>query len=176
MRHALYVVGEPGAGKSTVVGLLTSGSVHERRAHPFHHCVHENGVVELGDPARAFPGTDALSLSVQPTAVAWAADTDATLLLGEGDRLATAGFFDALLKAGWDLRIAALRVSPETAAGRRAGRGSDQDEQWIKGRRSKVATIAGLYPERVTYIRNEGRPEDTVARLKAISPAAGAFA
>lgn len=176
-RHALYVIGEPGSGKSTLVERLTDGYRFEARAEPFAHRFYpEAGVHEIGARRESFGGTDALSMSVITTVERWIIDTAPAAVLAEGDRLANQRFFDFLIEHGYQLRIARLRVRWETGARRRRARGSEQDEKWVRGRRTKVDRLGALYPERTVNLPHEdGGTRASLRQLAKRSPVAAAF-
>jgi len=138
---ALYIIGEPGAGKSTLVDRLTAGLGYEEAMQPFAHRRYDCGVLEIGRRREAFAGTDALSLSVQPTVVTFIEGIRPAMLLAEGDRLANPGFFVALYDFGYRLHIYEL-YGPSVAAEQRAYRGSTQDATWLKSRQTKVRRLA----------------------------------
>jgi len=149
MKHALYIIGEPGVGKSTLVETLKGDALAIGGRYPLAHQTYlttAGGVVELGtrEPGK-YGGTDALSMSAIVQAEAWVTDgswLDDSLLLAEGDRLACDRFFNALLDGGWHLRICHLDgVTPATAEARRERRGSAQNGSWIRGRQTKVQRI-----------------------------------
>lgn len=138
---ALYVIGEPGVGKSTFVKRLTDGLPHEDGTSPFAFRRYDCGVWELGARRPDYPGTDALGMSVQPIVEQFLEGMKPAFLLAEGDRLANAKFFDFLLRIGYNLHVVILRGS-EVAAVQRKLRGSNQDPVWLKGRQTKVARLA----------------------------------
>lgn len=179
MKELLYVIGEPGSGKSTLVAALTDGYKPLERDEPFAMRVYATAprsVCELGRRREAFGGTDALSMSVQPKVERWIRHTPATLVLAEGDRLANAKFFDAVLAAEWKLVVARLYVKPRTAAARRQARGGGQDARWVKSRQSKVERLAATFPERTIHLRHEdGDTELALYTLRERSHVAAAF-
>ncbi len=137
----MYIFGEPGSGKSTLLAHLTRMLWHGPDAeHPFAHRVYACGVTELGARRKDFPGTDALSMSVQPRVVEWLGDTNPQLVIGEGDRLANGKFFDAVRNLGYSLKLYVL-VGEEASALHRRIRGSEQDDKWLAGRRTKVYNL-----------------------------------
>jgi len=88
--------------------------------------------VRLGRTRGTFSGTDALGMSVNPDAVAWAAEDDLpSVILGEGARLANEKF---LFTLGMRCKTLVVLLTAENAAQRRRERGSDQNPTWIKGR------------------------------------------
>lgn len=156
----LYVLGYPGAGKSSAVASalrLAEVSFRTTVRDPVPHAryIGASGdeVWEIGKQRDAFSGTDALAMNIQPRAIRWvkALATEGsvapTLLVGEGDRLATNGFLDACS----GLLVAHLSLPYETARHRsiqramRLGR-KQQNEAWVRGRCSKVDRLASEYP------------------------------
>jgi hypothetical protein len=141
-RHLLYVIGVPGSGKTTLTRQLVLGRRRRVLSKPFALTLYEDGLVQLGRDRLGHGGTDALSMSVQPSAVA-ALQTGAwERVLAEGDRLANMAFFEAARDAGYEVDVVHLRVPLEVAAQRRAERGTNQDERWLAGRASKVRNLA----------------------------------
>lgn len=148
----LYIIGVPGAGKSTFVREVTAGC--EVRPGDIGSVgvvgyAHDGQIlaVEIGRHREAFSGTDALSMSVLPRALdALDAMRDSGpewhQVFAEGDRLATLKFFIGARDRGWSVVILHLKVSDQTAAFRRAERGSTQNEGWLRGRTTKVANLA----------------------------------
>lgn len=151
-RLLTYVIGEPGVGKSTLAAHLLRGLAHMERDKPFAHRLYTCGVYELGKRRPDFPGTDALSMSVQPQVLRWMDTLRPFMVFGEGDRLGTASFLDEAEHLGYTVRVWHL-FGPETAALHRRIRGSDQDDQWIAGRRSKVANIAAGRSNEGKFVR-----------------------
>lgn len=173
-RHALYIIGEPGVGKSYLVAALTDPyAVLRDCAQPFRHRHYHNGVTELGGRRERFPGTDALSMAVQPEAVAFLADpTCSDLLLAEGDRLANDSFFEALGRNGFQLHLFAL-IGPRVAARRRLLRGSKQSAAFIKGRQTKVNQLVDRWGK---YVTVADATLDTDILLRSLpGPVAAAF-
>lgn len=150
MTHMLYVMGEPGVGKSTLMDeLVRDAKPREQRLEPIPHMVYlantDRPVVELGKRTAQFPGTDALSMGIGPKAIDFVCRSRPELLLAEGDRLAYTSFFSAALAAGYGILVAYL-FAPEWADKNRRHRADQlgrppQDERWVRGRRTKLANL-----------------------------------
>jgi hypothetical protein len=172
---ALYLIGQPGSGKTSVLQGALRGLAAYRVSKPLAHTVytptwgseHVLGV-ELGFARPPHGGTDVLAMGAQPLAEAFVHRLAAgPVLLGEGDRLANAKFFAAVMSAGFVLTVAWLDTPDEVAASRRDGRGSSQSPSWIKGRQTKVRRLAEGWSG--TLLRLDGSlplPE-VIASLKA---------
>lgn len=173
-KHALYLIGEPGVGKSYLAVELTFGhAITMECKQPFAHRHYHNGVTELGGRRERFPGTDTLSMAVQPEAVAFLTDpTCSDLLLAEGDRLANDSYFEALERNGYQLNLFAL-VGPRVAARRREQRGSKQSAAFIKGRQTKVAALMERWSSRLT-VADATLPTELLLRCLP-GPVAAAF-
>ena len=167
-----YLVGVPGAGKSTLMRHLTASVPYVLERRPLAHLVYlgegRATGVQLGAPHEAYGGTDRLSMSVQPTAVefvTWlAVAAPEVAVIAEGDRLANGRFLDAL---GGDLVW--LDTPEDEAQRRRAGRGSHQNERWLAGRATKVRRLVGHRP----HVRLDGSlpPAELTAAALAAVPA-----
>ncbi len=138
MKHFLYLIGVPGAGKSTAMGLAVTGIMAVKATAPFEAWEFPGGVW-LGALDR---GTDALSMSVQPLAVEWLELSAPPAVVAEGDRLANVKFFQAVRDLGYQLEVVYLNTPAQTAAARRDRRGTDQNPTWLEGRRTKVQRLA----------------------------------
>lgn len=163
MKHALYIIGEPGVGKTTLMSALRAPWFWHRHDHPFAHqhsavditvegamamdpvlTMPESNTwaVELGAPRDTFGGTDALGMAVQPQAVDFlTGPCQPKLLLAEGDRLSNDGYFTAIREAGYQLYVYHLH-GPRVAERRREQRGTKQDPTWVRGRRTKAEGLS----------------------------------
>lgn len=140
-----YLIGEPGAGKSTLMAQVLAKHRSEIRSKPFAHMALGDPAkpwgIELGKVRESFSGTDALSMGVLPKVVEWLPTAPAPIVIGEGDRLTARSFFEACRQIG-TLRVIHLDTPPDEAARRRAKRGSTQNDTWVRGRATKVANLA----------------------------------
>jgi hypothetical protein len=145
MSRLVYVIGAPASGKTTLVE-AAAGPLVESHDQPFAWRQHEHAIV-LGALRPPFSGTDTLSMSVSPRALAWVVGT--TLwqpILAEGDRLAHIGFLGGCADAGVDVTVVYLRCDPAVLATRREDRtaavGKAQNPTWVRGRESKAERLA----------------------------------
>lgn len=140
-RPLLYLIGQPGSGKSTLFRTALAGATFTEERQPFLH-LDFGGGIELGGRREQFSGTDMLAMNVQPKVIQWLNQTPARAIIAEGDRLANDSFFRAVVSAGWQLRVVLLDCPDAVAAARRAARGSNQNPSWVAGRASKVRRLA----------------------------------
>lgn len=147
-----YLIGEPGAGKSTLFAALTADWSPTEQKWPgitvTEWATPDGTVCELGRRRPDYPGTDALSLSAGPKALQILASAHYRTVIAEGDRLAYPGFFDTAQQYGYTLDLVVLTCPPDLAAQRRDERGSNQQPAWLDSRRTKVANLAARYPHR----------------------------
>lgn len=151
-----YIVGQPGAGKSTALATATADYSRTSRNKPFAHTLlvadgdYKITAAELGAVRPMFPGTDTLSMAVQPKVIDWLQTYPYKHIIGEGDRLATKGFLTAATDLGYDLDLILIDTPDDTAAQRRAIRTSNQQSLvWLRGRISKVRNLVNAFPHTV---------------------------
>jgi hypothetical protein len=142
----IYVVGCPGAGKTTLVRELTKNCLrYEVKRNPVYEALlNKTGDVvalEVGKRKGTFSGTDALPMDVHPKAVEWIGHAPFPLVLGEGMRLGTTGFLAAAREVGYNVHLIYLHAPQELAAQRRAARGTSQSESWIKGAATRAENL-----------------------------------
>jgi len=169
----LYVIGEPGVGKSTLVAALTANLPVAQANGGVPYLVYGSTplVAEPGGERESFRGTDALAMNIQPKAVAWLNETPYDFVLAEGDRLANETFLRTAKAAGYDVTLAYLTADADTIRRRRERRAADlgtlpQKEAWVKGRRTKCANLAERLPELTLRVRHpQGGTPEAVAGL-----------
>lgn len=141
---ALYLIGGPGVGKSTVLAAAFPPLPDQEYRPPDHPLLWltptAGGATMLGRWRDRFPGTDALSYGVHPQAVTWAQHAELpAVLVGEGQRLGTVQFLTALA-ARTPTRVVWLRAHPTTLAARRNGR--TQNPAWVAAAETRAANLA----------------------------------
>lgn len=145
MKRVVYLIGEPGAGKTTLMRELVAPWEPIVHAKPFAHIEYltqyANGerVVQIGKDRGTFSGTDALSMGVQRNAVSWLYVCEYDTILAEGDRLANDGFFAAAQAVG-GLVLVHVATPSSICEARRKARGP-QNEAWVRGRITKVEKL-----------------------------------
>lgn len=190
MSKILFVVGEPGVGKSTLVAeafahcdrveldhLAAGGPMRELLWHGGELAGCELGR-RLGKHPEGYPGTDTMSQTAIVGVDEWlraGADGLGFVVL-EGTRLMNKRFVTAALAGGHSLDLFYL-YGPEVARQRREERGSNQNPQWLKGRQTAARNFYQLVDrmrnteDRVhTHVLAPHRPvEDNVAYLLAMA-------
>jgi hypothetical protein len=171
--NLLYVVGAPGAGKSTLMAELTAGAARVPRPGPPPHDQMGERAAELGRRREGFSGTDALSMSIQPVAVRWITGCPFPLVLGEGARLANTGFLLAARRAGYTVTLPYLDAPAWVLDQRCTARGSAQNGQWRRGAATRAARIAALMEldARVLRLDATRAPADLAAEIRSAVPA-----
>jgi hypothetical protein len=162
--YALYLIGAPGVGKSALMAELLAehralGTVNKK---PFAHVAFPGGLY-LGDAERPnFPGTDALSMAVQPQVEDFITESRPLRIVAEGDRLANDKFFQFLRRTGYHLTVAYLTAEPRTLAARRRERGSNQNPTWMRGRESKSERLANQWAQ--YWLQTDATPTVELAK------------
>jgi hypothetical protein len=168
----IYLVGGPGAGKSTLMARLTAGLGRLPVAQPVPHdrlidpVTGSSDALEIGRRRATFSGTDALASAIITTAVPWLASRPAGLVLGEGARLGNARFLTAAVDAGYDVTLAWLTHGSQDdwRRARAAALGKEQNAAWVAGRVTASARLAQSPPPGVTVVL--GHPDELEPELR----------
>ena len=146
MSTVIAIVGVPGTGKSTLMKQFLENWMWEEHK-PVDlldgYLARDEGIFVMGkyEEGEVFSGTDRLSMAVQPKAIEYLEGEPANTVIFEGDRLTTVSFFQAVKAAGHKLVIVELTVPDDLREQRYVDRGSDQSEQFIQSRFTKLKNI-----------------------------------
>ena len=165
-RKIIAIGGVPATGKSTILNaflgqfeeqLLTEAMplVPVTRIDPYNLTV-------LGHylPHEKFPGTDRMSMAVQPKAIEYVTKSRENILF-EGDRLFTASFLEHCSDHG-ELQILIITSEPTIIEQRHRGRKDTQSEQFKQGRETKIDNIRSNFTL-MDYVKvfPHNNPDDT---------------
>ena len=155
-RKLIAVGGSPGTGKTTLFrkymedkkwstcepAKLVSASYNVDRD------LYILGKYEEGE---TFAGTDRLSMACQPNIQEWIKSHNCNILF-EGDRIFNQSFLEfAMGLPNTDLQIVYLKAPKELLEQRYKDRGSDQSEQFLRGRETKYSNLQSNF-ELMPYI------------------------
>lgn len=170
MKTLIYVIGEPGAGKSTAMRKATEHFGRHPQQAPFAHdlLVSESAIVaaELGKRRPTFSGTDALPMNVITKAERFLYETLAPVVLAEGARLGCRRFLEAAVEAGYQTHL--LYLTTPHAAAQRAARPGEQKPSWVKGAATRAENLANTQIDNVALHRIDGSTQDAAAYIKAL--------
>lgn len=170
MRALVYLIGEPGVGKSTLMAAATAGHDRYPQTTPLRHdLLVKDGIIEaaeLGARRGTFSGTDALPMNAVTKAEEMLRTSIAPVLIGEGARLGVRRFLEASVAAGRRTTLVYL-TSPHAAA-QRAARGTGQKDSWVKGAATRAANLAAQDIPGVTRITIDGSTPGAMEAFKAI--------
>jgi hypothetical protein len=156
--RSVYIVGGPGAGKSTFMAQLLDGvelgPLEELHSTPNvrgalvtlrGHRLSDGGVY-VGKMRPLHPGTDGLDRASTIAGAAWVeAGPPFRYIVGEGTTLTTRGFLGALAEHT-ELLVPYLTVDEETRARRFAARGSVQTPTFVNATIGRAASAASYTP------------------------------
>lgn len=150
----VYIIGQPGAGKTTLMKAICRGSqtLYVADKPVPHKAVRgpRGMFAVLGRDREPFGGTDTLSHAAAGDCEEWVEElarcAAGRLVFAEGDRLASKRFL-AAARSQYRLLLFSLDCPNELAAERRLFRASEhglkqQSASWVKGRVTKHANLA----------------------------------
>ena len=146
VRKLIAVGGSPGTGKTTLFRKFMEGKnfqpVEPAKLVSAMYCA-ELDLYVLGkyEEGEVFAGTDRLSMAVQPAVSEWIASHNCNILF-EGDRIFNQSFLEfAMGLPDTDLQVVFLNAPKNILEQRYADRGSDQSEQFLRGRETKYNNL-----------------------------------
>jgi broad-specificity NMP kinase len=146
MRKIIAVCGVPGTGKTSLFRKFMADYKWQRREEAklvTSEYSEQLNLHILGkyDEGEVFAGTDKLSMAVWPEIEKWAVTTDANIMF-EGDRLTgqkSYDFFSSLPDT--EFHIVVISADKATLQSRYDERGSNQPEQFLKSKDTKIGNI-----------------------------------
>lgn len=146
VRKLIAVGGSPGTGKTTLFREYMKDKnfqpVEPAKLVSAMYCA-ELDLYVLGkyEEGETFAGTDRLSMAVQPAVQEWIASHNCNVLF-EGDRIFNQSFLEfAMALPDTDLQIVFLSAPKDILEQRYKDRGSDQSEQFLRGRETKYSNL-----------------------------------
>lgn len=156
VRKLIAVGGSPGTGKTTLFRKFMEGKnfqpVEPAKLVSAMYCA-ELDLYVLGkyEEGEVFAGTDRLSMAVQPAVSEWIASHNCNVLF-EGDRIFNQSFLEfAMGLPDTDLQVVFLNAPKDVLEQRYKDRGSDQSEQFLRGRETKYNNLLSNF-ELMPYI------------------------
>lgn len=152
LNQVLFVVGEPGIGKSTLVRELIQQVAPKRvYRHPKPKWDIHQGLCLAGHyDGGKFDGADTMPISdIWPAVTYWIENLKGTTLtVFDGDKFSNPKVL-ATLKASapeHEFRCLLMTDSPEKVQARRDARGTKQNPIWVKGRATKAGRFITHFP------------------------------
>lgn len=142
----MAIGGVPASGKSTLIKtyMEETGNWESEKSHDllYNEYNKELDLYILGKYGKeeTFPGTDRLSMAVQPKAIEWIKSTNHNILF-EGDRLFTRTFLDFLSELDAEFKILVLNTKDSLLESRHVSREDSQNETFLKSRETKISNI-----------------------------------
>ena len=156
VRKLIAVGGSPGTGKTTLFRKFMEGKnwiqVEPAKLISASYC-QELDLYILGkyEEGETFAGTDRLSMAVQPPLQEWIASNNCNILF-EGDRVFNQSFLEFCMGLpDTDLHVVYLKAPKDLLEQRYKDRGSDQSEQFLRGRETKYSNLLSNF-ELMPYI------------------------
>lgn len=155
-RKIIAVGGQPGTGKTTLFRKYMEGKdwiVGEPAKLVSASYNGDRDLYILGkyDEGETFAGTDRLSMAVQPPLQEWVASHNCNILF-EGDRVFNQSFLEFCMGLpNTDLQVVYLKAPKTLLEQRYKDRGSDQSEQFLRGRETKYSNLLSNF-ELMPYI------------------------
>ena len=156
IRKIIAVGGQPGTGKTTLFRKYMEGKdwiVGEpaKLVSASYNVDRDLYILGKYEEGETFAGTDRLSMAVQPPLQEWIASNNCNILF-EGDRVFNQSFLEFCMGLpDTDLQVVYLKAPKDLLEQRYKDRGSDQSEQFLRGRETKYSNLLSNF-ELMPYI------------------------
>ena len=155
-RKIIAVGGQPGTGKTTLFRKYMEGKnwvfgEPAKLVSASYNAERDLHILGKYDEGETFAGTDRLSMAVQPPLQEWIASHNCNILF-EGDRVFNQSFLEFCMGLpNTDLQIVYLKAPKDLLEQRYKDRGSDQSDQFLRGRETKYSNLLSNF-ELMSYI------------------------
>jgi broad-specificity NMP kinase len=155
-RKIVAVGGQPGTGKTTLFRKFIEDKTWievepAKLVSAMYNQERDLYILGKYKDGETFAGTDRLSMAVQPPLQEWIASHNCNILF-EGDRVFNQSFLEfAMGLPDTELEVVYLKTTKEVLEQRYKDRGSDQSEQFLRGRETKYSNLLSNF-ELMPYI------------------------
>lgn len=145
-RKLIAVGGSPGTGKTTLFRKYMENKTFTpiepaKLVSAMYNAERDLYILGKYEEGEVFAGTDRLSMAVQPPMQEWIASHNCNVLF-EGDRIFNQSFLEfAMGLPNTELHIVFLSAPKDILEQRYKDRGSDQSEQFLRGRETKYSNL-----------------------------------
>jgi broad-specificity NMP kinase len=155
-RKIIAVGGVPGTGKTTLFRKYMEDkqwveTAPAKLVTAMYNSEKDLYILGKYDEGETFAGTDRLSMAVQPPLQEWIASHNCNILF-EGDRVFNQSFLEFCMGLpNTELQVVYLKAPKDLLEQRYKDRGSDQSEQFLRGRETKYSNILSNF-DLMSYI------------------------
>jgi broad-specificity NMP kinase len=145
-RKIIAVGGSPGTGKTTLFRKFMEDKTWlevspAKLVNASYNTERDLYILGKYDDGEVFAGTDRLSMAVQPPLQEWVASHNCNILF-EGDRVFNQSFLEFCMGLpNTQLEVVFLKAPKDILEQRYKERGSDQSEQFLRGRETKYSNL-----------------------------------